>query len=143
LHAASGALECLGIINQPLAAIAKREEWIYVHGQEEEPVVLDKFSPVLHLVQSVRNEAHRFAVTFHRSRRDAGRLKSELSDVPGIGPKSVEKLLRRFGSAERVRNATEHDLREVVGRIAALRLKEYFEASARPQPVGEVSGADS
>jgi excinuclease ABC subunit C len=143
LHAASGALECLGIINQPLAAIAKREEWIYVHGQEEEPVVLDKFSPVLHLVQSVRNEAHRFAVTFHRSRRDAGRLKSELSDVPGIGPKTVEKLLRRFGSAERVRNATEHDLREVVGRTAALRLKEHFEASARPQPVGEVSGADS
>jgi excinuclease ABC subunit C len=69
LHAASEALESAGILNQPLAAIAKREEWIYVLGQEDEPVKLDRFSPVLHLVQSVRDEAHRFAVTFHRARR--------------------------------------------------------------------------
>jgi excinuclease ABC subunit C len=69
LHAAAGALEALGIINQPLAAIAKREDWIYVLGQESEPVVLDRFSPVLHLVQAVRDEAHRFALTFHRHRR--------------------------------------------------------------------------
>ena len=69
LHAAAEALEALGIINQPLASIAKREEWIYVLGQEDEPVVLDRFSPVLHLVQTIRDEAHRFAVTFHRDRR--------------------------------------------------------------------------
>jgi excinuclease ABC subunit C len=69
LHAAAEALEALGIINQPLAAIAKREEWIYVLGQENEPVVLDRFSPVLHLIQAVRDEAHRFAITFHRARR--------------------------------------------------------------------------
>lgn len=69
LHAAAGALESLGIINQPLAAIAKREECIYVLGQESDPVRLDRFSPVLHLVQTVRDEAHRFAVTFHRARR--------------------------------------------------------------------------
>src|SRR5271170_803953 len=74
LHAAAGALEEIGITGQPLAAIAKREEWIYVYGQESEPVVLDKFSPVLHLVQTVRDEAHRFAVTFHRARRTASRL---------------------------------------------------------------------
>jgi len=69
LHAAAGALEALGIINQPLAAIAKREEWIYVLGEEEEPVKLDRFSPVLHLIQTIRDEAHRFAITFHRARR--------------------------------------------------------------------------
>jgi len=59
LHAAAGALAALGITDQPLASIAKREEWIYVYGQEDEPIVLDRFSPVLHLVQSVRDEAHR------------------------------------------------------------------------------------
>ncbi len=74
IHAAAGALEELGITDQPLASIAKREEWIYVYGQEQEPVVLDRFSPVLHLVQLVRDEAHRFAVTFHRARRSASRL---------------------------------------------------------------------
>jgi excinuclease ABC subunit C len=74
LHAAAGALEELGITDQPLASIAKREEWIYVYGQEQEPIVLDRFSPVLHLVQTVRDEAHRFAITFHRARRSASRL---------------------------------------------------------------------
>ena len=74
LHAAAQALEAAGILNQPLASIAKREEWIYVLGQEDEPVKLDRFSPVLHLVQSVRDEAHRFAVTFHRARRGKAML---------------------------------------------------------------------
>ena len=126
LHAAAGALESLGLATQPLAAIAKREEVIYVLGQEDEPVVLDRFSPVLHLIQSVRDEAHRFAVSFHRRRRTAGRLASELSDVPGIGDRTVEKLLRHFGSVERVRQATEHDLARVAGRAAARRLKAHF-----------------
>ena len=126
LHAAADALEEIGITNQPLASIAKREEIIYVYGQEDEPVVLDRFSPVLHLVQQVRDEAHRFAVTFHRTRRNAARLTSELHDVPGVGPKTVEKLLRHFGSLERVRQATEAELMEVAGRSAARKLKDYF-----------------
>ncbi len=71
LHAAADALESIGIINQPLASIAKREEIIYVLGQENEPIVLDRFSPILHLIQTIRDEAHRFAVTFHRTRRNA------------------------------------------------------------------------
>jgi excinuclease ABC subunit C len=129
LHAAAEALEAIGIINQPLASIAKREEWIYVLGNEHEPVVLDKFSPVLHLVQQVRDEAHRFAVTFHRSRRDAQRLTSELMDVPGIGPKTVEKLLKHFGSLDRVRSATESELMEIAGRAGARRLKQYWSAT--------------
>src|SRR5258708_3690603 len=70
LHAAADALEAIGVINQPLASIAKREEIIYVHGQQDEPVKLDHYSPVLHPVQTVRDEAHRFAVTFHRTRRN-------------------------------------------------------------------------
>jgi excinuclease ABC subunit C len=122
LHAAAGALEALGITDQPLAAIAKREEWIYVYGQEDEPIVLDKFSPVLHLVQQVRDEAHRFAVTFHRTRRNASRLRSELDQIPGVGEKTVAKLLRHFGSLERVRQANESELAEVIGPAAARRL---------------------
>jgi excinuclease ABC subunit C len=126
LHAAAESLEALGITNQPLASIAKREEWIYVYGQEDEPVVLDKFSPVLHLVQSVRDEAHRFAVTFHRTRRNAARMTSELQDIPGVGPKTLNKLLRHFGSLERVKQATESELIEIAGRIYARRIQSYF-----------------
>src|SRR5713101_510788 len=69
LHAAAQALESLEIINQPLASIAKKEEILYVFGQEDEPIVLERHSPVLHLIQQIRDETHRFAVTFHRQRR--------------------------------------------------------------------------
>jgi excinuclease ABC subunit C len=124
LHAAAAALEELGITDQPLASIAKREEWIYVYGQEEEPIVLDRFSPVLHLVQMVRDEAHRFAVTFHRTRRNESRMRSELDRIPGIGEKTVMKLLRHFGSLERVREAPEEELARVAGRAAARKLKD-------------------
>ena len=123
LHAAAEALEALGITDQPLASIAKRDEWIYVYGQEDEPIVLDKFSPVLHLVQEVRDEAHRFAVTFHRTRRNASRLQSELDQIPGIGDKTTAKLLKHFGSLERVRLAPEEELVQVAGRAAAQRIR--------------------
>ena len=124
LHAAAGALEELGITDQPLASIAKREEWIYVYGQEDEPMILDRFSPVLHLIQMVRDEAHRFAVTFHRTRRNASRLRSELDQIPGVGEKTVAKLLRHFGSLERVRQAPEEELARVAGRAVARRVRE-------------------
>ncbi len=130
LHAAAEALEELGITDQPLASIAKREEWIYVYGQEEEPIILDKFSPILHLIQTIRDEAHRFAVTFHRTRRNAQRLTSELHDAPGIGAKTVEKLLRSFGSLERVRQASAEDLAGVIGAAAANRLSSYLSGPA-------------
>jgi excinuclease ABC subunit C len=126
LHAAAGALEALGIINQPLASIAKREEIIYVYGQEDEPAVLDRFSPILHLIQSIRDEAHRFAVTFHRSRRNARQLTSELENIEGVGKKTVQKLLKEFGSSELVRAASEDQLAAVVGRAAARRLKSHY-----------------
>ncbi len=132
LHAAADALESLGITDQPLASIAKREEWIYVYGQEDEPVILDKFSPVLHTVQQIRDEAHRFAVTFHRTRRNANRLTSELHDVPGVGPKTVQKLLREFGSLERVRQAPDNELIRVAGKVGATRLRSFLAQSASP-----------
>ena len=105
----------IGITDQPLASIAKREEWIYVYGQEDEPVILDKFSPMLHLVQTIRDEAHRFAVTFHRTRRNANRLTSELHEMPGVGPKTVEKLLRQFGSLEEFAKPAYDQLAKTVG----------------------------
>ena len=128
LHAAAEALESIGIINQPLASIAKREEIIYVLGQENEPVVLDRFSPILHLIQSVRDEAHRFAVTFHRTRRNAARLTSELEEIPGVGKTTVTKLLKHFGSSSLVRAATEDELAAQVGRAAARRVRAYYDA---------------
>ncbi len=143
LHAAAEALEALGNTYQPLASIAKREEWIYVYGQEDEPIILDKFSPILHLVQTIRDEAHRFAVTFHRTRRNAQRLTSELHEVPGIGAKTVEKLLRAFGSLERVRQAPQQDLLKLVGKVAAQKLQSYFAGPGMPGPFVQISGADA
>jgi excinuclease ABC subunit C len=128
LHAAAEALEAIGVINQPLASIAKREEIIYVYGQENEPIQLDHYSPVLHLIQLIRDEAHRFAVTFHRTRRNAARLTSELEQVEGIGQKTIARLLREFGSLERVREASPEELAKVVGPAAVRRLREFYNA---------------
>jgi len=126
LHAAVEALEAIGVINQPVASIAKREEIIYVYGQEDEPIKLDRYSPVLHVIQQVRDEAHRFAVTFHRTRRGAARLTSELEQVDGIGAKTIAKLLREFGSLERVREASVEELAKVIGPAAARRLRDFY-----------------
>ena len=139
LHAAHDALESIGVINQPLASIAKREELIYVLGQEDEPIVLDKFSPMLHLVQSIRDEAHRFAVTFHRTRRNAARLTSELRDIAGIGHKTLTKLLREFGSIQRVQEAPEQDLAKVVGPAQAKRVHQHFHAGPEPVPAEDAT----
>jgi excinuclease ABC subunit C len=134
LHSAAESLEALGFADQPLAAIAKREEIIYVYGQEDEPVALDRFSPILHLIQSIRDEAHRFAVTFHRSRRSARQLTSELQAIEGVGAKTVQKLLKEFGSSELVRAASEDKLAAVVGRAAARRVKLHYANQVAEQP---------
>ena len=128
LHSSAEALESLGVINQPLAAIAKREETIYVFGQEDEPVRLDRFSPILHLVQMIRDEAHRFAVTFHRSRRNTRQLTSVLTEIEGVGEKTVQKLLREFGSLDRVRQAQVEELARLVSRVQAQRIHEFLAA---------------
>ncbi len=126
LHSAAEALEGLGVINQPVAAIAKREETIYVLGQEDEPVTLDRFSPVLHMVQMIRDEAHRFAVTFHRSRRNTRQLTSVLTEVEGVGEKTVRKLLKTFGSLDQVRSASVEELAACVNRGQAQKIHEFL-----------------
>ena len=126
LHAAAEALESLEIINQPLAAIAKREEIIYVSGQEDEPVALDHHSPVLHLIQLIRNEAHRFAVTFHRKRRQMRDRSTELLDIPGVGERTTRRLLEHFGSVQAVRQADVAALSAVVTRPQAEAILSHF-----------------
>ena len=138
LHAAADALERLGIINQPLASIAKREEIIYVLGQENTPIVLDRFSPILHLIQSIRDEAHRFAVTFHRTRRNAAALTSELDQIPMVGEKTVRKLLKHFGSSELVRQASEQDLTKLVGRAVAKRVRTFYDQEETPSELVQI-----
>ncbi|MGH9354557.1 MAG: excinuclease ABC subunit UvrC, partial [Terriglobia bacterium] len=88
LHAAAEALESLRVINQPVAAIAKKEEIMYALGREDEPIALDHHSPALHLIQRIRDESHRFAVTFHRTRRSRRELATELVKVSGGGAKT-------------------------------------------------------
>jgi excinuclease ABC subunit C len=122
LHAAAEALESLGIINQPLASIAKKEEILYVYGQEDEPVVLDRHSPVLHLIQQIRDETHRFAVTFHRLRRAKRQTKSALVEIRGVGQKTAQKLLKEFGSVANVKRAGVERLSLVIPRKSAERV---------------------
>ncbi|MGB7280807.1 MAG: excinuclease ABC subunit UvrC [Candidatus Acidiferrum sp.] len=136
LHAAAQALDSLQIINQPLASIAKKEEILYVLGQEDEPIVLEHHSPALHLIQQIRDETHRFAVTFHRQRRAARQTKSALTGIPGIGPRTAQKLLREFGSVSNVRRASLEKLCEIIPRKTAEKLFELLgsAASAHNQP---------
>jgi excinuclease ABC subunit C len=124
LHAAAQALDSLQIINQPLASIAKKEEILYVFGQEDEPVVLERHSPVLHLIQQIRDETHRFAVTFHRERRAKRQTKSALTGIPGIGPLTSRRLLREFGSVANVRRAGIEKVSEIIPRKTAEKLFE-------------------
>ncbi|PYV57985.1 MAG: excinuclease ABC subunit UvrC [Acidobacteria bacterium] len=126
LHAAQQALESLEVINQPLAAIAKREEVIYVCGQEDEPVALDHHSPVLHLVQMIRDEAHRFAVTFHRKRRQIRDRATELREIPGVGALTTRRLLEHFGSVQAIRQADAAALSSVVTRTQAEAILSHF-----------------
>jgi excinuclease ABC subunit C len=127
LHAAAQALEALEIINQPLAAIAKREEIIYVYGQEDDPVVLDHHSPVLHLVQQIRDEAHRFAVTFHRKRRQIRDRATELREIPGVGESTTRRLLEHFGSLQAVKQADVAALSSVVTKAQAEAILQHFQ----------------
>jgi excinuclease ABC subunit C len=130
LHAAADALESLQIINQPLAAIAKKEEILYIYGQENEPCKLDRHSPVLHLIQQIRDETHRFAVTFHRLRRGKRQTKTALSEVPGIGPLTAQKLLREFGSVANIQRAGIEGLSKIVSRKSAEKILAYLDSPA-------------
>ena len=127
LHAAARALEELGLAAQPLASIAKREEILYLFGQEDEPIVLDRHSPVLLLIQQIRDEAHRFAITFHRKRRQMRDHATELRDVPGVGEMTTRRLLQHFGSLRAVKQANYAALTSVVTDKQAKAILEFFQ----------------
>jgi excinuclease ABC subunit C len=130
LHAAAQALESLQIINQPMASIAKKEEILYILGQENDPCILDRHSPVLHLIQQIRDETHRFAVSFHRQRRGKRQTKTALSDIPGVGPRTIQKLLREFGSIANLRRAGRERLSRVVPAKVAEAILAHLEVAA-------------
>jgi excinuclease ABC subunit C len=133
LHAAAQALEALQIINQPMAGIAKKEEILYVLGQEDEPIILERHSPVLHLIQQIRDETHRFAVSFHRQRRGARQTKTALLDIPGIGPVTAQRLLQRFGSIANLQRASKEELSRMVSKKSAEKIRQYFAEQSASQ----------
>ncbi len=134
LHAAAQALEKLEIINQPMASIAKKEEILYILGREDEPIVLDRHSPVLQLIQQIRDETHRFAITFHRQRRSSRRLRTSLTEIPGVGEITARKLLRKFGSVARLRELTLEELAAELPRALAQRVFGGLHESSAPEP---------
>ena len=133
LHAAAQALDKLEIINQPVASIAKKEEILCVLGREREPIALDHHSPVLHLIQQIRDETHRFAVTFHRQRRSRGRLRSELTEIVGVGERTARKLLRKFGSVARLRQLSVEELAAELPRAQAQRVFDGLRQAKTPE----------
>ena len=123
LHAAVNAMQRYGLDSIPVFGLAKRNEELFRPG-DPEPIVLDRDSPTLFLVQRVRDEAHRFAITHHRARRGRSALRSRLDVVPGLGPARRRALLREFGSIDAIRDAPVDELIRVVPRPVALRIKE-------------------
>jgi excinuclease ABC subunit C len=128
LSAGARALHELELEALPAVALAKREETLFLKGHEDEPINLPHHSPILHLVQRIRDEAHRFAITYHRKRREMRDKHSELEDIPGVGPKRKEKLLRNFGSLKRVSTATVAELKPFIGERAATVIVDYFKS---------------
>ena len=126
LSAATDALAELGLGHQPIASLAKQEELLFVPGGEE-PIRLPHSSPVLQLVQRVRDEAHRFAIGFHRKTRSKRTITSALDDIPGVGPARRRKLLSTFGSLRGVRGASLEELRASVGAATAARIRAHHD----------------
>jgi excinuclease ABC subunit C len=125
LNAAYDALEEVGLVNLVAIALAKKEELVFTPDSDQ-PIAMDPHGPALRLLQRIRDEAHRFAVTFHRRARAMRDLRSELDDVPGIGPRRRKALLTHFGSLTGVRRATREELTAVVGAKAADMLLQFF-----------------
>lgn len=129
VSAAKETLDALGLHDLPLAGLAKEREELFLPGRSD-PIVLPTTSPALYLVQRLRDEAHRFAITYHRSLRDRRTVRSAFDDLPGVGPKRRRELLKVFGSVKRVREAPVEQIAAVPGisRALAERIKAYLEA---------------
>ncbi|MGZ8513191.1 MAG: excinuclease ABC subunit UvrC [Candidatus Limnocylindria bacterium] len=127
LSAAVQVMSDLGLTDVPLAGLAKRFEELYVPGRSD-PIVLPRRSQALYLVQRIRDEAHRFAITYHRDVRGKRALRSELDDIEGIGPGRKKALLKRFGSVRRIREASVEEVADTPGisRSLAERLKSHL-----------------
>jgi excinuclease ABC subunit C len=129
LHAAEAALRELGLEQLELASLAKKEELVFRPGLKE-PLKIPKSSPVLQLLQRIRDEAHRFAITYHRALRAKRTLQTELTQIPGIGPATAKKLLQAFGSVSHVRVASEPDLARTIGEAATRKVMAWRDAQA-------------
>ncbi|HET9084577.1 MAG TPA: excinuclease ABC subunit UvrC [Candidatus Limnocylindrales bacterium] len=129
VNAAKVVLDELGLHDLPLAGLAKEREELFLPGRSD-PVVLPATSSALYLVQRLRDEAHRFAITYHRTLRDRRTVKSAFDDLPGVGPKRKRELLKVFGSIKRVREAPVEQIAAVPGisRALAERIKATLEA---------------
>ena len=127
LGAAVASMEKLGINNIPVFGLAKKNEELFSMDRDD-PIILSKSSNALQMLQRLRDEAHRFAITYHRSLRDKNNLHSVLQDIPGIGPKRMKELIKAFGSVEGIRKASLDELAAVNGmnRKAAEELMRYF-----------------
>jgi excinuclease ABC subunit C len=131
LGAALEGIATTGADPGPIFGLAKREEEIFLPGQKD-PLVLDRSSPALHLVQQVRDEAHRFAVTFQRQQRGKRMTMSLLDEVPGLGPARRKKLIEKFGSVAKLRELGQDDLVQQTGlprTVAAALYQALHEAS--------------
>jgi excinuclease ABC subunit C len=129
LGAAEKALAGLGLSGIPLVAIAKKEEILFTPGARD-GIRLERTSPALKLIQAVRDETHRFAITFHRGRREKRSFASRLDGIPGVGPKKKTALLARYESLDAIRNAPRKDLEGLIGAAAAAKVLERLEAES-------------
>lgn len=137
LSSAMKSLKLLGIEHKvTVIGIAKRLEELFYPG-DSLPLYLDKKSETLKVIQQLRDEAHRFGITFHRKKRDQGTLKTELEQIGGIGKTTADKLLTHFKSVKRIREASEKELAEVLNKKQMATLKQYFDPQASNPNVEE------
>jgi len=130
LSSAVTSLKKLGIENRvTVIGIAKRLEELYYPG-DSYPLHLDKKSETLKVIQQLRDEAHRFGITFHRKKRDQGTLKTELESIAGIGKSTADKLLRQFKSVKRIKEASEPELAQVLNKAQVKTLLDYFSSKS-------------
>jgi excinuclease ABC subunit C len=133
LHAAEAALQELGLEQLELGSLAKKEELVFRPGSSA-PLKIPKSSPVLQLLQRIRDEAHRFAISYHRSLRAKRTLQTELTQIPGVGPTTAKKLLQAFGSVARVREASELDLQSIIGVAATRKVRVWQNETGKAMP---------
>jgi excinuclease ABC subunit C len=129
LSSAVEALHAIGMYGKfPIIGLAKRLEEVFFPG-DKQSIIIPKTSASLKLLQRVRDEAHRFAITYHREKRRKRTIASELDDIPGVGPRTREKLIKHFGSVKKIREAFVEDLEEAVGKAAARRIRDHYDGS--------------